>query len=142
MGGVARSLKAGKVSEYIMKRRFSLQAQLCYNWHMFWFLASSWPARAPPIDDKGSGGEEDMTTGSSPSLKVRLYMDKHQRKDDSFDIPDDLEETAKYIIRRAFKLFEEQTTQLVKNLAEFNRKRKEIQKDIQDGTRRTRGRII
>jgi hypothetical protein len=98
--------------------------------------------QSSPSGDKGLGGEEGRKTGSSPSLKVRLYMEKHERKDDSFNIPDDLQETAKNIIQMAFRLFEEQTTQLVKNLTEFNRKHNEVQKDIQDGTRRTSGRIV
>ena len=58
------------------------------------------------------------------------------------EIPEDVSERAKNLISQAFSLIGQQIEQLEKDLEDFNNKRAEIRRKINDGARRTSGRIV
>jgi hypothetical protein len=58
------------------------------------------------------------------------------------EIPEEVCERAKKLISQAFSLIGQQIEQLGKDLEDFNNKRAEIRRKINDGARRTSGRIV
>jgi len=58
------------------------------------------------------------------------------------ELPKEVSERAKDLISKAFSLIEQQIEQLGKDLEDFNNKRVEIQRKINEGARRTSGRIV
>jgi hypothetical protein len=58
------------------------------------------------------------------------------------EIPEDVSERAKNLISHAFSLIGQQIERLGKDLEDFNSKRAEIRRKINDGARRTSGRIV
>jgi hypothetical protein len=57
-------------------------------------------------------------------------------------IPEEVSERAKNLISQAFFLIGQQVERLGKDLEDFNNKRVEIRSKINDGARRTSGRIV
>ncbi len=58
------------------------------------------------------------------------------------DVPEDVQEEARSIVRGAFRLFSDHNQRLADNLAEFNQKRRETAETLDRGARRTSGRIV
>jgi hypothetical protein len=58
------------------------------------------------------------------------------------EIPEEVGEQAKKLISQAFSLIGQQLDQLGKDLEDFNNKRSEIRRNINEGARRTSGRIV
>ena len=58
------------------------------------------------------------------------------------EIPEEVCERAKNLISQAFSLIGQQIERLGKDLEDFNNKRAEIRRKINDGARRTSGRIV
>jgi hypothetical protein len=58
------------------------------------------------------------------------------------EIPEDVGNRAKTLISEIFSLIGQQLDQLGKDLTDFNNKRAEIRRKIDDGARRTSGRIV
>jgi hypothetical protein len=58
------------------------------------------------------------------------------------EIPEEVRERAKNLVSQAFALITQQIDQLGKDLEDFNNKRSEIRRKINDGARRTSGRIV
>ena len=58
------------------------------------------------------------------------------------ELPKEVSERAKNLIFQAFSLIEQRIEQLGKDLEDFNNKRAEIQRKINEGARRTSGRIV
>jgi hypothetical protein len=69
-------------------------------------------------------------------------MAKRKSQPHPIEIPEELQASAKTFIERAFTFFADQTKQLTEDIAQFNKKRADIQRKIEDGTRRTSGRIV
>jgi len=58
------------------------------------------------------------------------------------EIPEEVREQAKNLISQAFSLIGQQIERLGKDLKDFNNKRAEIRRKIDEGARRTSGRIV
>jgi hypothetical protein len=58
------------------------------------------------------------------------------------EIPEEVSERVKNLISQAFSLIGQQIDRLGKDLEDFNNKRAEIRRKIDDGARRTSGRIV
>jgi hypothetical protein len=69
-------------------------------------------------------------------------MAKRKIPPHSIEIPKELQASAKSFIEKAFMFFADQTKRLADDIAQFNKKREKVQRKIEDGARRTSGRII
>jgi hypothetical protein len=69
-------------------------------------------------------------------------MRPSQKTPEQPDIPEEARDQAKNLISQAFALIGQQIERLGKDLEDFNNKRAEIRRKIDDGARRTSGRIV
>lgn len=69
-------------------------------------------------------------------------MDKTTLPPSVIDVPEEVQEDAKEMVRGAFRLFADHTQRMADEMAEFNTKRQNVREKIQNGARRTSGRIV
>ncbi len=69
-------------------------------------------------------------------------MQDHTNQSNPFSISEEAQEKAKSIIENAFRGLTEHMRQITEDLSEFNENRQEMRRRMQNGTRRTSGRIV
>lgn len=69
-------------------------------------------------------------------------MTKKSPKDVPFGIPEETQERAKEMVQGALQEFEKHLKSISDDVAEFNRRRRELRGRMQHGARRTSGRIV
>ena len=98
----------------------------------------------------GQSAESDYTVSDPQAAWARFegLMDKILKPASmsepahTLSIPQEVHDEAKEMIQEGFRGFADHSKRLAEDLAEFNKKRKEVRGNIKDGARRTSGRIV
>lgn len=75
-------------------------------------------------------------------MKAKETADQPTDSTSGVDVPETIQEETRSIISGAFRLFADHNQRLADDLTEFNETRKKVRENIDNGARRTTGRIV